>query len=129
MGNYTKQKKIILEVIAQMNKISNAEEIYQEVKKIDSKINPSTVYRNLKCFVEDEILIHIPILNGPDKYYYKSSNKDYGFTICVKCGKIQEFICDFDLSDLEKNIFKQTGTSIMKREMLIKGVCDKCILK
>ena len=128
MGNYSKQREKILYVIEQMNSIPTAEEICIEVKKEDSKISQSTVYRYLNYLVRNEIMIQIPILNGPDRYFYNKLNKNYGFTICNQCGKIQEFVCDFDLSDFEKNIFKKTGTSIKKKEMLIKGICEDCIL-
>lgn len=129
MGNYSKQREEIIKIIEHMNSISNAEEIYFKVKQKDSSINRSTVYRNLNRFVKSGILIQIPIINGPDRYFYNKFGKDYGFVICEKCGKIHEFICDFDMSTFEKNVFDRTGTSILKNGMLIKGVCDECILK
>ena len=126
MGNYSKQRKEIINIIAQMSNIPNAEEIYLKVKQNDSSISRSTVYRNLIYFVNSGLLIQIPIPGGTDRYFYKKDEKNYCFVICKECGKIQEFICDFDISDFQKSILRQTGTSIFKNEILLKGVCEKC---
>ena len=126
MGNYSKQRKEIINIIAQMSNIPNAEEIYFEVKKKNSSISRSTVYRNLIYFVNSGLLIQIPIPGGTNRYFYKKDERDYGFVICKYCGIIQDFICDFNISDFQKNIFKQTGTSILKNEIIVKGVCEKC---
>lgn len=129
MGNYSKQREKIIKIIAQMSNIPNAEEIYCKVKEEDSAISRSTVYRNLIYFVKSGLLIQIPISSGTDRYFYKLDDNNYGFVVCKECGKIQEFICDFDISDFQKNILKQTSTSVFKNEMLLKGVCKDCKLK
>lgn len=129
MGNYSKQRQEIIKIIEQMDKFPTAEEIYYKIKQNDSTISKSTVYRNLNYFVKNRNLLQIPISNGADKYFYNYSGKDYGFVICEKCEKIHEFICNFDINLLEKNIIIQTGTSIIKSGMIFKGVCGECALK
>ena len=129
MGNYSKQKEEIIKIIEQMDSIPNAEEIYLKVKQKDSTIGRSTVYRNLNRFVESGILIQIPISNGADRYFCKKSDENYGFVVCEKCGRIHEFVCDFDLSIFEKKVYDQTGTSISKSTILINCICDECALK
>ena len=129
MGNYSRQREEIIRIIRQMSKVPSAEEIYFKAKKEDPAISKSTVYRNLIYFVKHGILIPIPCLNGPDRYFYKNDNKNYGFVICEKCGKIQEFVCDFDMTSFQENLFKQIGTTILKKEMLLKCICEECKLK
>lgn len=129
MGNYSKQRQKIIDIIEQMNKVPTAEEIYYKVIQFDATISKSTVYRNLSFLEKNRNLIKIPILDGPDRYFYKKDDSDYGFVICQKCGKIQEFLIDFDWSIFQDNISKQTGARVLKEDMLIKGICEECILK
>ena len=126
MGNYSRQREEIIRIIRQMKNIPNAEEIYFKAKKEDPAISKSTVYRNLIYFVKNGTLIQVPISNEPDRYFYKPFDKNYGFVKCEKCGNLQEFVCDFDMLPLQKNILDQTGAVILKREMVLKGICKDC---
>ena len=53
-NNYSKQREIVLETIKKTYTHPTAEQIYEMVSKVDSKISKSTVYRNINILGESE---------------------------------------------------------------------------
>ncbi|MNT13235.1 Peroxide operon regulator [compost metagenome] len=122
--NYSKQREEILQVLRNSYNHPTAEEIYFEVKKINSTSSRGTVYRNLGLLVENEIIIKIPIKNGPDRYDYMKT--EHNHVICDLCEKVFDFEYQFDFEKMNLEIKNQTGVTISKNCVIIHGICEQC---
>lgn len=123
-NNYSKQREIILEVIRNTNIHPTAEEIYNMVIDIDSKISRSTVYRNIKVLVENGTIEKITMKEGPDRFDY--IHKPHHHAVCEICGKVFDFDFDFKKEKISKLIEKQTGLLANLDCITISGICEKC---
>lgn len=126
MGNYSKQREEIIEIIKELYNHPTAEEIYFLTKQKDPAVSRSTVYRNLNVLVQAGVVTQIAVSNGPDRYDYRENREKHGHVICTKCGKLYDFYYDFDIAEMKNKIAKQTGVEISDDGMVIKGVCNSC---
>lgn len=124
MSNYSKQRECILNIIKNLNTHPTAEEIYEEVYKVDEKISKSTVYRNINTLVETGKINKISMPVGPDRYDYPY--KIHSHIVCEKCGKVFDFYYDIPKS-LKDEIKRQlSGEISLTDNMKINGVCYEC---
>lgn len=122
--NYSRQRKIIIEIMKELKTHPTAEEICDLVQKKDSKISKSTVYRNLNLLKENGIIILIPMSIGPDRYDY--IHQQHNHAICIKCGKVVDFEYNFKSDELEESIKKQTGMNSKLDTIIVDGICEDC---
>lgn len=124
MNNYSKQREVILETIKEAKTHPTAEELYNIVKTKYPSISRSTVYRNINILVESNIIRRIKIKIGADRFDFIA--KKHYHAICEKCGKVFDFIYDFERDNLEKTVKNQTGIMVNTDSITIYGICDKC---
>lgn len=124
MKNYSKQRTEILDVLKKSYSHPTAEEVYEEIKKINSTASRGTVYRNLGLLVENKIIMKIPIKNGPDRYDFLKTEHDH--IICDICEKVFDFEYDFDFEKIQQEVRKQTGVTISKNSIMMHGICEHC---
>lgn len=122
--NYSRQRKLIIEIMKELKTHPTAEEICDLVQQKDHKISKSTVYRNLNLLKENGTIILIPMSIGPDRYDY--IHKQHNHAVCIKCGKVVDFEYDFKSSELEKSIKKQTGMNSKLDTIIVDGICEDC---
>lgn len=124
MKNYSKQREEILDFIKNSHTHLTAEEIYLALKGENSTISRGTVYRNLSIFLEDGVIIKLPIENGPDKYDYV--HKLHHHAICKKCGRVYDFNYEINMKDLEKHIINETEIEEVSSYIIVQGICKNC---
>lgn len=123
MNHYSKQRKIILEILNNLCH-PTAEELYSEINKRKPTISRSTVYRNIGILLKNEEIKKIKILNGPDRF--DANTKEHYHIICENCDRVLDFIYDFEQEELKKIIKQQTGTSININSITLYGICEEC---
>ena len=121
------RKKIINVIFENKEKHLNCEEIYDEIRKIDSSIGLATIYRTIKLFVELEILTEINFGDGSIRYDFRcfDDGHNHHHLICTKCGKIIE-VEDDSLESLEKEIEEVYGFKIENHKCKFIGICKEC---
>ncbi len=124
MKNYSKQREIILEVLKNSKAHPTAEQISKMVKDIEPRISRSTVYRNLKLLVDEQIIKKITMPTGPDRFDY--IHKPHNHLICNKCEEVYDFEYDFYNKKLANEIKEQTGIETNLSSVTINGICKKC---
>ena len=125
----TTQRKIVVDIIlSNEDKHFNCDEIYDEIRKIDSNIGLATIYRTLKLFVELDILTELNFGDGSIRYDIKclSDGHNHHHLICTKCGKIIE-VKDDSLEELEREIEKIYGFQVENHKCKFTGICKECI--
>lgn len=124
MGNYSKQREEIINIIKQLYNHPTAEEIYFLTKQKDPAVSRSTVYRNLGRLVEKGTVTQIAVSNGPDRYDYMEGRKPHGHIVCARCGKMHDFL--YDIQDMKKSVFKETEIEVLEDGIVVKGICSSC---
>lgn len=117
----TKQKEIVLNAVRSRMDHPKAEDIYNDVNKVDSKISLGTVYRNLDI-LEEEGKINEIVIPGANRYDLNLNLHNH--FICEKCGKVFDISLKYDCS--LDNIVSEEGFSIKSHQTVFKGLCKEC---
>ena len=110
----------ILEVSKQRH--MSAEDIYKVLLESGEEIGLATVYRVLTQF-EGAGLVERHHFEGGQAVFELDRGKHHDHLICVKCGKIIEFM-DPSIEDRQKSIADKYGFEITDHSLIIYGTCD-----
>nr|WP_231038611.1 Fur family transcriptional regulator [Pectinatus haikarae] len=120
----TKQRNLLLSILAKIQTPQTAEKLYLQAIKSDSSINLSTVYRVLEKFTEKNITIRTSFLD--DKSVYSLYPKTHQHQlICMRCKKIV-LLEHCPLEDFEKSVEESTHFSVVNHRLELYGYCRQC---
>ena len=125
MGIVRKTKSIEL-LLHEFKTQTTAISTIELIKRLNSKINKTTIYRVLENLVDDGILHTFIGQDGIKRYAIcknctKSKHEDFHPHFeCVKCGEI-------DCLKTEVIIPEIQNRKILSSQILIQGKCEKCI--
>ena len=119
----TGQRKIIARVMSEAEDHPDVNELYNRVKKIDSKISIATVYRTVKLFEEAGILAKHDFKGGKARYE-ETSESHHDHLIDVKTGEIIEFV-DEEIEKLQKKVAEKYGYTLVDHKLELYGVKKK----
>mgnify|MGYP006299431999 CR=1 FL=1 len=128
-NNYklTKQREDILKVfIDNKNNHYSAEELFDEVKKINPDVGLATIYRSLELFSDLNIIHQLDFDNNYKRYELNIKGNHHHHLICVNCGKITEFN-DKELESFEERLEENYNFKIVNHRIKFYGFCDKCL--
>ena len=120
----TKQKELILNIIKKQHREFSVKDIYDEVS---DNVGLTTVYRVINKLEEDNKIKKI--INNNDTYYLylEECDKDNHFNLkCIRCGKLIHIDCDC-INELSKHINNKHNFKIENNNLVINGICNKCI--
>ena len=117
----TKQRRLILEIIAQSKDHLTAEEIFLKARATMPSIAVGTVYRNLKALVDDGTLAVVQ-LPGENPRYEPVSRRHHHHFQCRRCQRVFDVhACLGDLSRLAP-----PGFSVEDHDLTLYGCCADC---
>jgi len=121
----TPARNLMLKIFLESdNKLLNAVEIYDLVRKESAKINFSTVYRNLETLVQNQIIEKVFYTDG-HKYKLINQNPHHHLMICTLCHKTEPLpFCPF--GELEAYIKNDTDFLPINHHVEIYGYCKSC---
>ena len=113
----------ILEILESSTKRHlSAEEIYRELMDAGEEIGLATIYRVLTQFEGAGLVIRHHFETG-QAVFELERGKHHDHLICVKCGKIVEFV-DESIEAKQKEIAENNGFRISDHSLIIYGICD-----
>ncbi len=121
----TKQRRIILSVLKNMKVPESAENIFMNVKKEDSNVSLSTVYRTLDLFVSKGIAGKTGLDTQSENVYEIIDDIHKHYLSCTNCKKILT-IEGCPIAEYEKNLEEQTGFEITRHRLDLSGICPEC---
>lgn len=101
-----------------------AEEIYKKLADMGEDIGLATIYRVLTQF-ESAGLIRRHHFEGGISVFERIEGSHHDHIICVKCGKIEEFI-DTVIENRQKIIAQKHHFAIIDHAMYLYGFCEFC---
>lgn len=122
----TIQRKDILQVLLENpDKHYNAEELFEEVKKINPDVGLATIYRTLELMCELGITHQLDFDSKYKRYELNLEGGHHHHLICIDCGKIIEFN-DQALEDFENNLEDEYDFKIFNHRIKFYGYCSDC---
>ncbi len=101
----------------------SAEDIYKALLDVGKEIGLATIYRVLTQFESAGLVIRHHFESGQAVFELeRGSHHDH--LICVKCGKIVEFV-DESIESKQEQIAEENGFKISDHSLIIYGVCSK----
>ena len=112
----------ILEILEQSTKQHlSAEDIYRVLLESDEEIGLATIYRVLTQF-EGAGLVIRHHFEGGQAVFELDRGKHHDHLICIKCGKIVEFV-NAAMEEQQELIAKREGFKITDHSLTIYGEC------
>ncbi|EOD01499.1 Fur family transcriptional regulator [Caldisalinibacter kiritimatiensis] len=121
----TSQRKAILEVLIDyQDHFISAEKLFNKVKIKNSKVNLSTIYRNLDILNSLDFVHKITINDDYSLFSLVSLDEHHHHIICKCCGKTEVIpFCPFD--DL-KAFAEEKGFDLTQHKIELYGYCKDC---
>ena len=120
----TEQRRLILEIIQQVDRHLDADEIYQQARLKSPSISLSTVYRSLQLFKELG-LVEEHQFDVMRRYYETTPRSKHHHMVCLGCGRIFEFKCP-SAERLKSRISREEGFKVTDAEVRLAGYCPEC---
>jgi Fur family ferric uptake transcriptional regulator len=120
---HTRQREAILEAFVESTGHVTSEQLYEKVREQNPEIGAATVYRTLKLFCEAGVAQQRNFRDGVTLYEHEVQHHDH--LICVSCGEIIEFECEFIESE-QRKIASRYGYSLTSHQHHLYGRCPKC---
>ncbi len=124
---FTRQRKILLDLIDKTGDHLDAERLYQMAKATDPKLNRVTVYRTLKLLKEGGLVDELDLMHqaGEQHFYETRRKQEHAHVICLSCGKVEEFFGE-PLQKLRRQIESHFGFEIVLARTEVGGYCSHC---
>lgn len=119
----TRQRQAILKVFKTKNKHMNAEQVYEQVHKIDATIGLATVYRNLNLLSEQNLITRV---NHPNLgYLYDGNIAPHYHAYCTTCGKLFDVYIPM-VEGINEQAEQANGFKVDTHDIIFEGTCRAC---
>jgi len=121
----TLPRRKILEVMeSRGERHMSAEDIYRSLLESDEDVGLATVYRVLTQF-EAAGLVSKHHFEGDHSVYELNQGEHHDHILCVKCGKVEEFV-DEVIEQRQHDIASKAGFTMTDHCLYIYGICADC---
>lgn len=124
----TKIKQSTQQVIQNSKVPISVLEILEQLKNLKISANETTIYRIMKSFLKQGIILELDFGEGKKRYEF-NNHSHHHHLICKKCNKVEHV----KLNDLEtvldnnkKEIFQQSNFKITGHNLELFGYCGGC---
>ena len=122
----TPQRLSVLIEIMQTDEHRECEDIYNSLKKKkQTSVSRATVYRTVDILVKHDYVRKLEFGDGKARFEFKAGLGHHDHLICIKCGKIIEFV-DEIIENRQEIIVKQLKFKLVRHIHQLFGVCSKC---
>lgn len=118
------RRKILEMMESQGSRHMSAEDIYRSLLEGGEDVGLATVYRVLTQF-ESAGLLSKHNFEGGHSVYELNQGEHHDHILCVKCGKVAEFVDDV-IEERQRAIADKAGFSMTDHCLYIYGICAEC---
>ncbi len=119
----TSQRDLILEVFLETEDHVSVEELYDMVKRRDTTVGFTTVYRTMRLLVEARLAREVNFNDGRTRYEHEYKHDHHDHLICTECDALIEFVSP-EIERLQEEIAQKFGFVITDHSHRIFGVCN-----
>jgi len=127
----TSGRKSIIKAIIELNQLDkhpDAEDIFFELQKYDSKASIATIYRFLSEMDSCKVIEKHNFGDGKTRYEFSSKSNHHDHLIDVETKEIIEFF-SFELEKLKEKIARDYGYKLLDHRLELKGVKEDSVKK
>ena len=124
----TPERFEVLDVILNKDGHFDADDLFVNLKTINSKVSRATVYNTLDILQECGIVSRYRFGENHSKYEKTFGRPQHDHLICLECGDIIEFI-DERIIKIQKTVCKENNFTQTSSTFQIFGLCHKCQIK
>ena len=121
---WTPQRRVLLDVLAQMDGHVTGADIVDGCRAIDPATTPSTVYRALDVLEELGVVSHSHGREGRQEFHVNPS-ADHGHLVCSSCGRSWE-LTPAEVTPLVERLQRRRGFAVDVDHLTIEGRCADC---
>ncbi len=125
---HTEQRDAILRAFLDTREHLSTEELHRLVKKKDTRIGFTTVYRTLKLLNECGLASEVAFHDGITRYEHQYNRRNHHHMVCTECGSSVEFFSP-EVSRLEQEIGRKHHYVTTRHTFQIYGLCHACRTK
>jgi len=120
----SKQRRVILDLLAASPEHMSAEEIYQKARDSQPNISLGTVYRNLDTLSEQGLIMRSSFADGKSRYEM-AGLEHHHHLICLQCGEIKDLI-QCPMAPALEAALQEADFHAVQHQFEIYGYCQKC---
>lgn len=120
----TRQRLLILDVLAQSQAHLDAHDIYVRARRLDRRLSLSTVYRTLAVFKAAGVVRELH-LDQEHHHYELDAQDEHSHLVCLRCGRVLEVGSDA-IADAVGAIAVTYGFEIISAQVELAGYCADC---
>ncbi len=122
----TSQRDDIARAFLQSDRHISVEELYSEVKKVNSRVGYATVYRTLRLLKECGLAVERHFNDGEARFEAAEEElRPHDHFICERCSRILEFASS-EIAALDERIAKKLGAVVTRHRLELYGICREC---
>lgn len=122
---FSKKRAAIIEYFINVDRHYTVEQLYNEIKRTDSNISYSTVYRTLRLLVDCGMAAVHHFDEDETRFEPTHKEQHHDHLVCIKCGRIIEFTHD-GIEKFQKDVARKHNFMVSNHELQIYGLCKKC---
>jgi Fur family ferric uptake transcriptional regulator len=122
---HTGQRDTILRTFVETRDHLSTDELFRLVKKKDSRIGFTTVYRTLKLLTECGLASEVAFHDGVARYEHQFYRRNHHHMVCTQCGSSVEFFSP-EIEKVEKDIGRKHHYRTTRHSFQIFGLCEQC---
>jgi Fur family zinc uptake transcriptional regulator len=122
----TELRRQVLALVWQRHEPIGAYELLDELKAVNGKAAPPTVYRALDFLIEQGLVHRIESLNAFVGCNQPERQHEGQFLICRSCGAIAELNDPSIAAAVAAEAAKAAGFTVEHQTIELRGICDTC---
>ena len=122
---HSAQRDTILRVFFATRDHLSTEELHYLVRKRDSAIGYTTVYRTLKLLGECGLASEVSFHDGVARYEHQHNRRSHHHMVCTECGSSVEFFSP-EVDKFEQEIGRKYHYETTRHTFQIYGLCEDC---
>ncbi|HVN80422.1 MAG TPA: transcriptional repressor [Terriglobia bacterium] len=121
----TRQRALVVESFLQSGGHVSTEELYNSVRKRDSRVGFTTVFRTLKALTLCGLAREADLLDGRARFEPLYNRPHHHHIVCAQCNRTIEFLSP-ELERLQEQVVSRYGFKSRSHQLQIFGTCQDC---
>ncbi len=121
----TRHRMLILDSFIANEGHRSIEDIHDNVRKADSRIGYTTIYRTMKLLSDAGLAREVDLGDGMTRYEHLYNHKHHDHMICTECGRSIEFF-NAQIEALQDAASEKLGFRVQDHRLQIYGLCGSC---
>lgn len=123
-GRVTTPRRAIVNLLVNAKRAMDAVEIYDVVRRENSRVGLVTVYRTLDLLARLGLVERIHLKDGCHMILRAAHGHEHA-VLCTSCGRA-EYISGEDLSGWMERVSLESGFKIQSHWLQLQGLCEDC---